>query len=214
MYTRRYGRRNFLIKGYRSTKAKKRHSYFQPMSIIDVVFYYKEQRELQLLTESTNKFFFNSLQTQPVKITLGMVIMEVFHLSVREEEENTALFEFLKTILIHLEESQEGLIHLFVYYLTHLTRYLGFFPRNEAKDLSKPVFFDLQGGILENAPGARTSDSLIAQFCFSGIEKCTAIRFSNLEKTELINTLLEYYTIHVEGFRRPESLKVLAAIFR
>ena len=78
LYTREYGRCNFIIKGYRSTRAKKRHSYFQPLSIIDVVFYHKDSRELQLISESANRYFYQSLQTDPVKITLGMVVAEVF----------------------------------------------------------------------------------------------------------------------------------------
>lgn len=214
MYTRTYGRRNFLVKGYRSSRARKRHSYFQPMSVVDVVFYHKEQRDLQLITESSNKVFFQSLQSHPIKITLGMVMTEVFYMSVREEEQNGPLFDFLKGILIHLDEMEQGLIHLFVYYLVHLTRFLGFFPRNEVKNPDAPVFFDLLGGTLENAPGERTSDVLVSRFAASNLESCTEIAFNNAQKSELIGTLLEYYQIHVEGFRRPESLKVLSTVFR
>lgn len=213
MYTREYGRQNYLIKGYRSTRAKKRHSYFQPMSVIDVVFYYKESRDLQLITESSNGYFFKDLQTNPLKITLGMVVTEVFYYAVREEERNDPLFEFLKRVFIALDSRQDKLIHIFLYYLVHLTRYLGIFPRNDVTDLSGPVHFDTRGGILSEALGARMSDALIARLCEASLEDCVQIRFGNEEKAEAIATLFQYYRLHVEGFKIPESLGVLEEVF-
>ncbi|MEM7035449.1 MAG: DNA repair protein RecO [Bacteroidota bacterium] len=213
MYTRVYGRQNYLIKGYRSTRAKKRHSYFQPMSVIEVVFYHKDNRDLQLITESTNRYFFQSLQTNPIKITLGMVVMEVFYQSVREEERNDQLFDFLKSILIEFDRRDAQLIHIFLFFMVRLTRFLGFEPRNDVRDTDMPVYFDLRGGILENAHGARTSDYLVAYLRQADLENCTGLRFSNEDKSELISTLLQYYMLHVEGFREPESLKVLQEVF-
>lgn len=214
MYTRIFGRQNYLIKGYRSTRARKRHSYFQPMSIIEVVFYHKDSRDLQLITESANRFFFHSLQTNPVKITLGMVVIEVFYQSVREEERNDPLFDFLAATLAEMDRREEGLIQLFLYYMVQLTRFLGFFPRNDIKNPDQPVYFDLRGGILQNAPGARSSDYLISSLMQCSFQNCHELRFSNEDKTELISSLLQYYMLHVEGFKEPGSLKVLKEVFR
>jgi len=213
MYTRLYGRQSYLIKGYRSQKSKKRHSYFQPMSIIEVVFYFRETRDLQMVTESSNRYFYQDLQTNPVKITLGMVITEVFFHSVHEEERNDPLFGFLQRILVALDTHDEHLIHYFIYFLVQLTRYLGFFPRNEIKSPNAPVYFNHRGGILENAPGARSCDYLVGHFCEAKLENCHEITFSNREKSELIQSMMQYYQMHVDGFKQPESMKVLAEVF-
>ena len=213
MYTRIYGRQSYLIKGYRSSKGRKRHSYFQPMSIIEVVFYYKETRDLQMVSESSSRYFYQDLQTNPIKITLGMVIMEVFYHSVHEEERNDPLFAFLQRTLVALDTHDEHLIHYFIYFLVHLTRHLGFFPRNEVRRPNDAVYFNLTEGILQNAPGARTSDYLVGQFCEAKMDDCHQIEFGNREKSELINSLMQYYQLHVEGFKKPESLTVLAEVF-
>jgi DNA repair protein RecO (recombination protein O) len=213
MYTRAYGRQSFLVKGYRSARAKKRHSYFQPMSNIDIVFYYRETRDLQLVTESSHRYFFKTMQTDPIRITLGMVVMEVFYQAVREEESNEPLFNFLQRMLVAMDRAEKQLIHLFLYYLVHLTRHLGFFPQDAVRDHEKAVFFNIREGTLRNGPGARDSDRLISLICKSSLENCTQLRFSNQEKKEMINTLLQYYILHVEGFRSPESLKVLEEVF-
>lgn len=213
LFTRQYGRRTFMIKGYRSARAKSRHSYFQPMSLIEVVFYHKEGRDLQLITESSNRHFFHRLQTDPLRITLGMVIMEVFYQSVREEERNDPLFGFLATVLVSLDEWDDKLIHIFLWYLVQLTRYLGFFPTVELEDYTQSIYFDLREGSITHAPGARGSDHHIAAFCNLELVQCRELRFSNAEKKEMITTLLQYYLLHVEGFREPESLKVLEQVF-
>ena len=215
LYTKLYGRKNFLIKGYRSAKSQKRHSYFQPMSIIEVVFYHKEGRELQLITESASRHYFHRLQTDPLRITLGMVVVEMFYLSVREEaERNDALFGFLASVLVTLDEWEDKLIHVFIWFMLHLTRYLGFFPRQEeALDAEVPLYFDLREGLFQSAPSARASDVLLRDFSTMNLLECRDLRFSNADKKEMVSSLLQYYQLHVEGFRVPESLKILEQVF-
>lgn len=214
MYTKQYGRRNFLIKGYRSTKARNRHSYFQPMSIIDMVFYHKESRELQMVTESSNRYFFQSLQTDPVKITLGMVVIELFYNTVKEEEPNFPLFEFLGKVLVELDRRDKHLIHVFLHYLVQLSGYLGFFPSDLVENAAGRVHFDIRNGILENGtlddPGARA----VLAFARMPLESCHEIPLSQGDKHEVIKAMMEYYRVHVEGFKIPESLAVFQEIFR
>jgi DNA repair protein RecO (recombination protein O) len=214
LYTKLFGRKNFLIKGYRSTKAKSRHSYFQPMSIIEVVYFQKEGRELQLITDSHGRHFFKRLQTDPVRITLGIVVVDVFARAVREEERNDGLFGLLMLVLVSLDELDDKLIHVFIWYLVHLTRFLGFSPRTvSGLDADSPVFFDLREGVFESAPAVRPSDKLLLQFLGSDLEQAREFKFSQTDKREMIATLFQYYQCHVEGFKVPESLRVLEELF-
>lgn len=214
LYTREYGRQNFIVKGYRSKRGRKKHSYFQPMSVIHTVFYYKESRGLQTVTESSLLHFFKRLQTEPVRIALGMLVAEIFAMSVKEEgERNDALFDLLKNVLIRLDEQEGRLIHVVIWYLLHLTLHLGFFPHNGVDDLEAPIVFDLKAGVLRNSPKRRASDHLFLAFMHSTLDSCSELRFTNEDKREMINTLLDYYRYHVEGFRNPGSLEVFAEIF-
>jgi DNA repair protein RecO (recombination protein O) len=51
MYTRKFGRQSFLIKGMRKKKSGKHNILFQPMFILDMELYYKSSREMQTLKE-------------------------------------------------------------------------------------------------------------------------------------------------------------------
>jgi DNA repair protein RecO (recombination protein O) len=213
MFTRAYGRKNFLIKGYRSTRARKRHSYFQPMSILDIVYYHKDSRDLQLITESSNRYFLQTLQTDPIKITLGMVVVEVFYHTVKEEEPNFPLFEFLGQVLIELDNRESHLIHVFLYYLVQLSSYLGFSPSDLVEDPGRPIHFDLRNGILENAFIEDEGAALVLAFSRAELKNCHRIPVSQADKNHLIASMMEYYRIHVEGFKVPGSLGVFQEIF-
>jgi DNA repair protein RecO (recombination protein O) len=213
MYTRSYGRRNFLIKGYRSTRGRKRHSYFQPMSIIDVVYYHKDTRDLQLITETSNRYFLQTLQTDPIKITLGMVVIELFYLTVKEEEPNYPMFEFLGGILVELDQRDKQLIHIFLFYLVQLSNYLGFLPSDMVEDETKPIHFDIRNGVLENAPLGDRGSALVLAFSRAEFKDCFAIELTQGGKSDLIAAMMEYYRTHVEDFKIPGSLLVLQEVF-
>ena len=51
VYTRDFGRQSIMIKGMRSRKSGKHNVLFQPMFILDLVFYYRESREVQILKD-------------------------------------------------------------------------------------------------------------------------------------------------------------------
>ena len=46
MYTRKFGRQSFLLKGMRNKKTGKHSILFQPMFILDLELYYKASREI------------------------------------------------------------------------------------------------------------------------------------------------------------------------
>jgi DNA repair protein RecO (recombination protein O) len=56
MYTRKFGRQSFLIRGMRNKKTGKHNSLFQPMFVLDLELYYKPSREMQTLKEFSVAF--------------------------------------------------------------------------------------------------------------------------------------------------------------
>jgi DNA repair protein RecO (recombination protein O) len=212
LYTFQYGKQSYFVRGYRSSKAKKKHSYFQPMSVIDIVFYHKDGRDLQTITETENKVYFNRLQSDPVRITLGLMAVEIFYRSVKEAEQDSALYLHLRNTLVKLESRNDKLIHIFIYYFLHLTGPLGLLPRDEVEDESRSISFGLPDGAFVNGPGTG-ADRALREFLHADFETCTEIVFNNEDKKEMVSKLLLYYRIHVENFRDPESMKVFEEVF-
>ena len=214
LFTKEYGKMNFIVQGIRSPKAMKKHSYFQPMSCIDVVMYFKETRDLQKITESALNVFFNRLQSEQTRMALGIIGTEIFDIVIRENEPNYPLYNFFKDYLLQLENQPDRLIHQFLHFLVHLSFYAGFQPRIEAKDKNAPLFFDVENGVLMNVSTGPNVDQSFFQLIESTWENCNQIQFSNASKKNSIQLMLDFYRHHTESFREPGSLKVFEDVFK
>ena len=84
LYTREYGVMSFIITGYRSTRSRRKHSYFQPLSIVDIVFQQRPNRDLHKISESKVAYLLHEVQSAPIKLSLGLAMMEIFYDVVKE----------------------------------------------------------------------------------------------------------------------------------
>lgn len=213
VYTREYGIRTFIIKTYRSSRSRNRYSFFQPLSVIDIIYFYKENRDLHSINESKTAVLLHEVQSHPVKLSLALAMVEIFYDCVKEEEQNLPLYEFFRSTILYLDQSEKQLIQIFIFFLLHLTQFLGFFPNDESEG-AKQVGFDPQTGTLTAADNqANPIPKLLRRFMESTLDTCYDISFDQQEKRFLIKTLFEYYKRHVQGFRYPQTIRVFAEVF-
>ena len=213
LYTKEYGIRSFIIKSYRSSRSRGRHSYFQPLSIVDIVFLQKDNRSLQKISESKISVLLQEAQTDPVKMSIGLAMMEIFYDTVKEEEANQQLYNFLRHTILYVDQSERKLVNIFIYFLMQLTAFLGFSPNDKA-GLSGGVHFDIRLGTFSEA--GQNPDpiaKLLLRFYRSQLQDCQEITFSTVEKRHIIRTLFDYYEAHVEGFKYPQTLRVFSEVF-
>ena len=213
LYTKQAGVKSFLIKGFRSPKNRRKFSYFQPLSWVEIVFVEKPNRELQQIKESKSSQILFQIQESPIKLSIGLSIIEIFYQCVKEETSNEALFDFLSLCILKIDRSEDRLIQLFIFYLVHLTGFLGFFP-NDMSQGARSVSLNIHEGIIRAED--RNPDpiaKLIRDFMNKDIEACRAIRFDQDTKRSLIKTLFNYYYIHVDGFTYPNTLRVFSEVF-
>lgn len=219
LYTREYGLRSFIITGYRSTRARRKHSYFQPLSIIDIVFTDRSQSNLQKITESKAAVHLQDIQTHPVKLSLGLALLEIFSDTVKEVEQNLAMYETLRTSILAIDEAPNRLIQLFIWFLLHHTRHLGFFPHDKSEG-SRFAEFDIQKGVFTAIPqNTRPIDTMLRYFAYTSSallpdpDSCQQLIFDSVTKRHLIKMLFDYYQTHIPGFKYPQTMKVFAEVF-
>ncbi len=213
LYTEKSGIKSFLIKGYRSNRARNRHSYFQPLSLIEIIYNEKPNVQLQKIRESKTSVLLREIQTSPVKLSLGLAMVEIFYQCVKEEEANPSLFQFFKSCILMIDQSSEKLIHVFIFFLVHLTKYLGFFPNDMSAD-SRYVYFDETEGILSSQEReVDISSKYIREFMNANWENCQHIAFNKEGKRQIIQQVFKYYMIHIDGFQYPKTLTVFTEVF-
>ena len=219
LYTREYGLRSFIIKGYRSTRSRRKHSYFQPLSVIDIVFVDRSQSNLQKISESKAAVLLQEIQTHPVKLSLGLALLEIFTDTVKEVEQNLPMYECLRNTITAIDEAPNRLIQLFIWFLLHHTRHVGFFPHDKS-DGSRFAGFDVNKGIFTAVPhDGNPIANLLRQFVYATVDllphesSCQQIIFDSTSKRHLIKLLFDYYQVHIPGFRYPQTMKVFAEVF-
>ncbi|MFK7969172.1 MAG: DNA repair protein RecO [Bacteroidia bacterium] len=214
VYTRDHGRMGFIVRGYRSARGAKSHSYFQPLSVIELVFQKKEGRDLHNVRETRHATMLHAIHTDPVKLSLGLAMLEIVKDTVREEAApNPALYRFIKDYIVNLDQENQGLIQRFIFTLLHLTQFLGFMPSDLSKD-SAAVHFDIPNGQFVAETHQREPVSgILRQFLYADYESCKSIYFDQDQKRHLLTTLFGYYQQHIDGFNYPQTIRVFGEIF-
>ena len=138
--------------------------------------------------------------------------MEIVYDTVKEEEENVPLYQFIKDCILFLDQSPRKQVNIFIYFILHLTRFLGFLPNDESEAAQK-VDFDIRRGTIQASQHNDATAHLLRRFLQTDLENCQEITFDQTNKRFLIKTIFDYYQEHIQGFRYPQTLKVFSEVF-
>ena len=142
-YTEKFGVKSYLLKNALKTrKGKFKPAYFQPLTIIEIEAEHKNNRSLHYLKDIKIINSLESIHTNIIKSTIVLFLSEVLSISLKEEEKNKSLFNFLETTFVLFNENQTDPNFHYIF-LIELTKYLGFYPDISDIHLS---FFNLEDG--------------------------------------------------------------------
>ncbi|WP_405611148.1 DNA repair protein RecO [Polaribacter sp. Asnod1-A03] len=214
-YTEQEGVKSYLIRGI--LKAKKgglKAAYFQPLTQLNIVASHNNKGTLNAIKDVQVSNPYQTIYRDIVKQSVVLFLSEVLSYSIKEEEENKALFEYLESGLIWLD-LHDKIANFHLLFLLNLTRFLGFYP-----DLSKidKFGFDLSEGLFSDLISQKNiiSGNELYQFKkllsinFDDIEN---VSFSKQERQIVLKTIIKYFELHIDGFRKPKSLQILETVF-
>jgi len=188
---------------------------FHPMALLDVVYSYKPDRDIQKLTEYRPAPNLVSCTADIRKSTLLMFMAEVVGKSIREEAEDDAQFEFIDASVQILEQMQAGLQFFHLAFMVKLSRIIGFFPNIDA---SHP-FFDLeQGHSIAVRPVHRhfvAADVFrrIVFFADCPYENLRDVQMPRQERDSLLETVLQWYGFRITTMKEVNSYEILHEVF-
>lgn len=202
----------FVPNAFAAKKSNQKIAYFQPLSILEIEANHKNKGTLEHFKEIRLAHAYLSISTDIVKSTIVMFLSEIIHHSIHEEEQNENLFEFLESALLWLD-AHDDMANFHLILMLEMTKFLGFYP--DTTQMGFP-FFDTKEGTFSPFQG---TDCLSEQETFL-FKKLIELKFdsdqkvfSGNERQILLKTLLHYYTVHLDGFKKPKSLEVLKEVF-
>lgn len=214
-FTEQEGVKTYLIKGVlTSRKGKFKPSYFQPLTQIQVTTSSFSKGTLYTLKEAQVIHPYVSVYTSVVKQTILMFLSEVLSGIIQEEEKNLALYTYIETALVWLDTHTE-VANFHLLFLLNLSRFLGFYP--DVSDRSKPLFSLIDGCFKDKAYEREVlfGNELLLFKSMLGInfDTINTISYNKRERQIILQIIIQYFELHLEGFRKPKSLTVLETVF-
>ncbi len=128
LFTKNYGRVSIIAKGARKPK-NTNSAILQPLQFIDIHYYYKSKRNIQLLKEATiNKHFFNTHNNYH-KIIASYQTLDIINQICQVENPNEIIFRLVKQIMSKINNSNyKDIIVYNIFYKLQLLKYIGYQP--------------------------------------------------------------------------------------
>lgn len=216
-YTDLHGRQSYIINNVRGKKGQHRSNLLQPLFFLEMEVYHKPVREMQRVKEFSQYISFRNIPFDISRSTQAMFIAEILYKSLKEEEANPELFDFLLHAIQWFDTSEEQQILFHILFMVQLTKYLGFFPENNYN--ANSCYFDLRNGQFTGA--AQVHPYIINKDVSAELHKLLKKSFSNIGslkiphdmRASLTDSLLDYYRFHIQDFGKLRSISVLKEIY-
>ncbi len=202
----------FVPNAFSTKKANQKIAYFQPLSILEIEASHKNKGSLEHFKEIKLAHAYKNIPNDIIKSTIVLFLSEILHYSIHEEEKNESLFDFLESALLWLDAHDETTnFHLIL--MLEMTKFFGFYPDNSESVFN---FFDCKEGNFTAFQGTNCLSEhetflfkKLIDLKFDSDQKV----FAGVERQVLLKILLNYYLMHLEGFKKPKSLDVLKEVF-
>jgi DNA repair protein RecO (recombination protein O) len=220
IYTELFGLQSYMVNGVRVTSKKgtTKSNHFQPSSLLDLVVYHNEIKNLQRIKEFKWYYLYQHIFSDVRKNAVAVFMIELLNKCIKEPETNADLFNFIEDALMHLDNATDAVTANFaLFFSLHLAVFFGFRISDEYS--AQKSFLDLEDGtftgrqpahthFLEGKSAAVTSNILKVM----QPEELEQIQLNQEFRRKLLNAYETYYALHVSNFGTMKTLPVLREI--
>ncbi|EON74981.1 DNA recombination and repair protein RecO [Lunatimonas lonarensis] len=200
VFTREMGMKSYIVNGARSAKATQKMALYQPLTLLELVVYDKENRNIHRISEAQLEMAFTRIPFDFHRTTTALFVVEALRRSIPEHYQNDQLFDFLHRSIRLLDHEKAHLALFPLRFLIEMTEYLGFKPEHASE------FYE-QLPINKSSAGHVHKHELLAALLKNGEQVVKP--FPSAVKRELMDDLLVFYRLHLENFGEIKSLPVL-----
>jgi DNA repair protein RecO (recombination protein O) len=215
LYTQQSGMVSFMVNGVFGKKGGNKSSFLQPLSLLEVEMQIRNNKSLQTLKEIKVEIPFSSIYQSPVKIAQSLFLAEVLYHTIKEEEANPNLFDFIHTNIQYFDAHTGNIPNFHLKFLIDFSRFLGFYPTNNFTE-ETPYFQFTDGVFLDHHADTcldiNISD-VIGKLINSRIDELHLIRLNRTQRQIIVKHLVDYYRWHIPSLATFKTTDVLEAVF-
>ncbi|PVX54794.1 DNA repair protein RecO [Hallella colorans] len=217
LLTRERGRMSFICHIPKTGKGKLRKQFFQPLTLLYIVYTERPNRNLQRFSDIRLTRPYTSIPFDAYKLAIALFVAEFLTHATRNEQRNESLFDYVESSLAWLDNVTSPFSNFHLVFMMHLTRFVGFFP-NLSND-APGMWFDLRNGAFSlvkppHPDFVRPSEaSMIGLLMRMNFDNMRLFRMTQAQRARCVEIILHFYRLHVPYFPELKSLDVLRALF-
>lgn len=197
IFTEVFGLQSYIVNGVRSKSGKNKIALYQPLTLLDLIVYHRENADIMRIKEIRCAYPYHSLPMDMRKSSLAIFINEIVNKTIKDESHAQELCDFLFYSLISLDAQTGKVENFHLVFLLKLSRFLGF----GAQQVNEVLGFRMASEAIEK---------LVEQLLAADYDDVLTI--TNEQRRELLDLLLRFYSDHIETLGEVRSVQVLREV--
>ena len=218
-FTELFGVQTYMVNGVRTAKKTgMKAALYQPASLLEMIVYHSEKNTMHRIREANRSFVFAQVQTDVVKNSIAVFMMELLYKLLKQPEPHPDLFYFCEDTLLQLDEASTHVAaNLPLFFTLQLSHFFGF--RIDDNFSEKNSWLDLQEGNFTSEKPAhnyfisRENAALTAELLRIRVPaELDELKMNHLKRRALLLRYMEYYSLHIADFGQMKTLAVMGEV--
>ncbi len=217
MLTDAFGRQSYIVQGLGSQKSRgSKLALLQPLFALQFEGIVSDKSELHRMRDVQSGILLRTVPYDIRKSTIALFMAEVLYRLVGESEANKMLFDFVWGSVEVLDNMEDGVANFHLWFMAHLSRFLGFSPGNE---YTEGCWFDMREGEYtpiqpqHNRAMNRYYTKLLKDLMECDVESLGEMPLNRQERVDMLMALVDYYSLHLDMISKVQSIGILQQLF-
>lgn len=217
LFTEACGRVSFIQQITKNPKAKIKKQFFQPLTILEIEFDFRQNIKLQRFKHVRIETPFSNIPFDPYKLTILLFLADFLNYSTIGEQQNEPLFQYIEASIKWLDASQGYIVNFHLVFMVRLSKFIGFFPNLDNQE--HKTYFDLRNACFTSSAPLH-SDFLSAEeathihtLIRMNYESMHLFKMTRDQRNHCTEIILSYYSLHLPNFPELKSFSVLKELF-
>lgn len=182
IFTEVFGLQSYIVNGVRSRTAKSRIALYQPLTLLELIVYHRENANINRIKEVKCLYPYQSMHVDIRKSAVALFINEIINKTVKEESHAEEMCDFMIKSFVTLDQLESQVENFHLRFLLKLSRLLGFGAYNSNDIL-----------------GSRMIDTETEKLLTDLIESdyTDALAITHAQRREILDLILRFYSDHV-----------------
>jgi len=199
IFTSAFGLQSYIVNGVRGKSGKGKIALYQPLTLLDLVVYYRENASILRIKEVKCIHPYQSITSDFHKSAIALFLNEIVNKTIKDQSHAKELCEFLIQSFTHFDLQQTNIENFHLIFLIRLSQHLGFRPTELAELMGGNFALDEEQLILTKLLTANYSDAII---------------MTNIQRRNILDLLIRFYVSHSDNFGELKSLSVVRELIQ